>query len=97
MEDDEAMEIIKRSEEKEALRTKPGYSYQSYASIAARTMNLNTHEATDRRLVFELTGHKLDKNGVLKEEEEDEGGEKKEDPSTKYITVNDSDDSIASY
>ena len=69
------MEIIKQSEEKEALRTRPGYSLEAYASIAARTMNLNTHEATDRRIVFELTGHKLDKDGEFREE-----GEKKVDP-----------------
>ena len=81
MEDDEAMEIIKRSEEKEALRTKPGHSFEAYASIAARSMNLNTHEATDRRIVFELTGHKLDVNGVFKEDEQ-EVSQKKEDPST---------------
>jgi len=71
MEDDRAMEIIKRSEEKEALRTQPGHSLQSYASIAARTMNLNTHEATDRRIVFELTGHKLDKFGEFVVDDED--------------------------
>ena len=70
MEDDAAMDIIKQSEEKEALRTQPGHSFESYASIAARTMNLNTHEATDRRIVFELTGHKLDKNGEFIEKDE---------------------------
>jgi hypothetical protein len=56
------MEIIKQSEEKEARRTQPGYSKESYASIAARAMNINTHESTDRRIVFELTGHKLNKD-----------------------------------
>ena len=84
MEDDVAMDIITRAEEKEALRTQPGYSYESYGSIAARTMNLNTHEATDRRIVFELTGHKLDKNGEFIEDEEGEG-EKKLDPSTELF------------
>ena len=82
MEDDAAMDIIAKGEEKEALRTQPGYSYESYASIAARTMNLNTHEATDRRIVFELTGHKLDKNGEFIEKDEEIEGEKKVDPST---------------
>ena len=82
MEDDAAMDIIRQAEEKEALRTLPGHSYQSYASIAARTMNLNTHEATDRRIIFELTGIKLDKNGeFIGDDEEGEGG-KKVDPST---------------
>ena len=62
-------------------------------------MNLNTHEATDRRIVFELTGHKLDENGVFREEDEDIMGEKMLDPSTvpiakiEYVTVNDSDES----
>ena len=76
------MEIIKKWEEKEALRTKPGYSQESYASIAARTMNLNTHEATDRRIVFELTGHKLDVNGHFIDDDDETIGEKKVDPST---------------
>ena len=80
------MEIIKRSEVKEALRTKPGHSFEAYASIAARSMNLNTHEATDRRIVFELTGHKLDVNGVFREDENEIIGQKKEDPSTLPLT-----------
>ena len=80
--DDAAMEKIKNSEQKEALRTRPGYSEQSYASIAARTMNLNTHEATDRRIVFELTGHKLDKDGVFVLDDDYIMSEKKFDPST---------------
>jgi len=84
MEDDGTMDMIKRSEEKEALRTRPGYSFDAYASIAARTNNLNTHESTDRRIVFELTGHKLDVNGVF-EEDEDSCNERKIDPSTEVV------------
>jgi hypothetical protein len=61
------MEQIKRAESKEILRTMPGYSYESYASIAARCDNINTHESTDRRLVFELTGHKLNLDGNFQE------------------------------
>jgi hypothetical protein len=46
----------------------------SYASIASRAMNINTHESTDRRLVFELTGHKLNLDGRfdIKEKIKDE-------------------------
>ena len=66
-EDIETMDGIKRTEEKEAKRTKPGYSFEAYASIANRTNNLNTHEATDRRIVFELTGRKLTPDGVFEE------------------------------
>jgi hypothetical protein len=84
-EDDKAMEIIKRKEEKEALRTRPGYSYEAYASIAARAMNINTHEATDRRIVFELTGHKLGKDGEFVSDEEEGKNEKKVDPSTELF------------
>jgi hypothetical protein len=85
MEDDETMDTIKRSEEKEALRTRPGYSFNAYASIAARTNNLNTHESTDRRIVFELTGSKLDVNGVFAEEDEDNYSERKINPSTEVF------------
>ena len=59
------MDKIKRAEQKEALRTMPGYSEEAYASIAARSDNINTHESTDRRLVFELTGHKLNLDGTF--------------------------------
>ena len=62
-EDLETMDKIKQAEDKEALRTRPGYSKESYASIAAHAMALNTHESTDRRLVFELTGRKLNVDG----------------------------------
>jgi hypothetical protein len=85
MEDDVIMDGIKHSEEKEAIRTRPGYSFNAYASIAARTNNLNTHESTDRRIVFELTGHKLDVNGVFIEEDDESCAEKKIDPSTEVL------------
>jgi len=76
------MRVITQSEEKEALRTRPGYSFEAYASMAARAMNLNTHEATDRRIVFELTGYKLSKEGVFVEEDDEVSYDKKVDPST---------------
>jgi len=75
------MEIIKQSEEKEARRTQPGYSKDSYASIAARAMNINTHESTDRRIVFELTGHKLNKDGEFESGEGKFEGDGNRDPS----------------
>ena len=62
------MEVIKRKEDREALRTKPGRSWEAYASIAAHCNALNTHESTDRRLVYELTGHKLTIDGDFVEE-----------------------------
>ena len=69
-EDDiETMEAIERTEKKEAARTRPGYSFEAYASVAHHANNLNTHEATDRRIVFELTGRKLTPLGVFEEDE----------------------------
>jgi hypothetical protein len=67
--DVETMEAISRTEEKEAARTRPGHSFEAYASIAHHANNLNTHEATDRRIVFELTGRKLTPYGVFAEDE----------------------------
>ena len=69
------MEKIKKAEEKEALRTKPGYSAEAYASIANHAMNINAFESTDRRLVFELTGHKLNLDGKFEEIEDSKGWE----------------------
>jgi hypothetical protein len=66
--DVETMEAISRTEEKEAARTRPGHSFEAYASIAHHANNLNTHEATDRRIVFELTGRKLTPFGVFEED-----------------------------
>ena len=70
VEDDmETMEAIERTEAKEAARTRPGHSIEAYASIAHHANNLNTHEATDRRIVFELTGRKLTPQGIFEEDE----------------------------
>ena len=73
--DVETMEAISRTEAKEAARTRPGHSIEAYASIAHHANNLNTHEATDRRIVFELTGRKLTPCGVFAEEERVVGNE----------------------
>ena len=38
-------------------------------------MNINAFESTDRRLVFELTGHKLNLDGKFEEIEDSKGWE----------------------
>ena len=65
------MEKIIKAEEKEAHRTLPGYSAESYASIANHAMQLNPFESTDRRLIFELTGHKVGLDGKFEVREEE--------------------------
>ena len=60
--------MIKRKEDKKALQTKPGFSKKPYHSISVHCDVLNTHESTDRRLVFELTGHKLNLDGAFIED-----------------------------
>jgi hypothetical protein len=54
---------IAQAEEKEARTIKPGYSWKTYSSIETRTDKLDLFEQTDRRLFFELTGHKIDIEG----------------------------------
>jgi len=74
------MEKIIKAEEKEALRTLPGYSAESYASIANHAMQINAFESTDRRMVFELTGHKVGLDGRFEKKEMEESYYKKIDP-----------------
>ena len=67
------MKIIKEAEEKEARTIKPGYSWRSYTSIESKTDKLDLLEQTDRRLFFELTGHKIDTDGQYEEVEDQRG------------------------
>lgn len=59
------MQEIMDAESKEARRTMPGYSKEAYASIAAQVESINVTDSDDRRLFFELTGHKLTVDGRL--------------------------------
>ena len=63
------MDQIKHSEEKEARRTKPGWSKESYEGIWTRARNFDVTESVDRRLLFELMGTKINPDGTLKSEE----------------------------
>ena len=65
----EVMDQIKKSEKKEALRTQPGWSKESYQGIMTRARNLDVTESVDRRLLFELMGKKINPDGTLKENE----------------------------
>ena len=67
---------IKAKEDKETLRTLPGYSKAAYTGIYTRVSNLNLTESVDRRIVFELLGLKIGtdfKEECLESESEEEG------------------------
>jgi hypothetical protein len=59
----EKMQPIIKAEEKEEERTRAGWSKENYTGIWTKVTKLDLQESVDRRVVFELTGRKLNPDG----------------------------------